>query len=206
MPRSLVPALTPLAVALALSGCAGAQAPATTNAVVSPVTLSNGTGTPTAATPEPATSPEATRSTPDEVGEPTECEQTVTENVVGTLVVEGVTCVGAVLVDGDILVRPGGALVLDDTSVEGGVRAEGHRSVVVIGGEVDGDIVLRDGGSARILGVFIDDDLRVVGNTGPQEFRDNIVDGNMICDGSAPAPTGGGNRVTGSRQGQCESL
>jgi hypothetical protein len=35
---------------------------------------------------------------------------------------------------------------------------------------------------------------------------DNVIDGNLQCQGNAPAPTGGGNVVSGNAEDQCASL
>lgn len=43
-------------------------------------------------------------------------------------------------------------------------------------------------------------------NAGGVTISDNVIDGNLQCEGNAPAPTGGGNVVRGNAEGQCSGL
>jgi hypothetical protein len=43
-------------------------------------------------------------------------------------------------------------------------------------------------------------------NDGGVLVRGNVIDGNLQCKGNRPAPTGGNNKVEGSKEDQCSSL
>ena len=48
--------------------------------------------------------------------------------------------------------------------------------------------------------------IQVVENSGGVVIARNTVNGNLDCKENEPAPTGGGNRVGGSKTDQCEPL
>lgn len=201
MSSRLSTVLVPVVAVLALTACSG-DGVAPGQGVTSPVTLTNSPATATGDQSGTAATTESSPAAP----EPAECEETVTADVAGDLVVSGSTCVGAVTVDGNILVGGEASLVTEGTTVEGNVQGSGHRSVSVTGGEVEGNVQLENGGAATVTGVTIDGDLQSSSNSGPQQFRNNVIDGNLQCEGNEPAPTGSGNTVGGDKEGQCSGL
>jgi len=45
-----------------------------------------------------------------------------------------------------------------------------------------------------------------VDDNGPSDVSDNRIEGDLDCEGNVPAPTGGGNIVSGDAEGQCRTL
>jgi hypothetical protein len=52
----------------------------------------------------------------------------------------------------------------------------------------------------------INGNLKVEGNRAETEISDNEISGNLTCFDNRPPPVGGGNRVGGNKEGQCEAL
>lgn len=138
---------------------------------------------------------------------------------------QGVKCtLNGTRVKGTITVQPGGTLVANGVRVIGNVQAEGARDVVVRrASQVGGSVQVKQGGSASVLGSRIVGDVQldanarllrvndnvvggsvqVVGNDGGVRVFRNVVDGNLECKENRPRPSGGANRVEGSREDQC---
>lgn len=196
--------------ALALTACSGGETPVTTGGgATSPVTLGVVTDSRAAGTTSAATTPDA--AAPTAVAgplDPADCNVVVAGDVDGDIVVgPGSVCVvGAVTVDGDIRAGSGATLIVEGAQVEGDVLGDGFADLRVTGGVVDGAVRLLGGGTAVVLGVTVEGDIQAERNTGPLQISDNTLDGNLRCEGNAPAPTGGGNIVTGDKEGQCSGL
>jgi len=111
--------------------------------------------------------------------------------------------------------------------VVGNVQAEGARNVIVRrGSRVGGSVQVVQGGKGRVAysrvngDILFDDQRRSlvvrrndVGgnvqafqNTGGVKIRGNVIDGNLQCKENRPRPTGGNNKVHGSKEDQCRRL
>jgi hypothetical protein len=55
-------------------------------------------------------------------------------------------------------------------------------------------------------GNIVSGNVQVIGNTADTEISDNDIAGNLSCFENDPPPVGGGNRVEGDKEGQCEAL
>jgi hypothetical protein len=55
-------------------------------------------------------------------------------------------------------------------------------------------------------GNTVNGNVLVIGNRADTEISDNDIAGNLACFENNPPPVGGGNRVGGDKQGQCEAL
>ena len=128
--------------------------------------------------------------------------------------------------NGTITVQRGAVLVANGARINGGIQAENARNVVVRGSRVGGSIQLKQGGGGTVRGTHVKQDIQydhnrralravrnrvvgsiqVVGNSGGAAIVRNVVNGNLDCKENRPAPTGGGNRVGGSKTDQCEGL
>jgi hypothetical protein len=140
----------------------------------------------------------------------------------------GATCtLQGTRVKGTITVKRGATLRATGIKVIGNVQAENAKNVVVNGASrVGGSIQIKQGGGATVRGTRVNQDIQydhnrkslraennrvggniqVVGNRGGAVLAGNVVIGNLDCKENRPAPTGGGNRVHGSKTDQCESL
>jgi hypothetical protein len=128
--------------------------------------------------------------------------------------------------NGTITVQRGAVLVANGARINGAIQAENARNVVVRGSRVGGSIQLKQGGGATVRGSHVKQDIQydhnskalravrnrvvgsiqVVGNSGGAAIVRNVVNGNLDCKENRPAPTGGGNRVGGSKTDQCAGL
>lgn len=137
----------------------------------------------------------------------------------------GATCrLTGTYVKGTITVQRGGTLVATRVRVVGNVQAEGARSVVVRGeSRIGGSVQVKQGGRATVLDSRVNGDIQydansgllvanenrvggsiqVVGNEGGARIFRNVVIGNLQCKENDPPPSGGGNRVGGSKEDQC---
>jgi hypothetical protein len=119
----------------------------------------------------------------------------------------GATCdLSEVWVDGDLVVEEGAVLLASGVTLTGNVEADEHREVRLQDSFVEGNVILEEGGTGTVVGVVVEGDIEAVDNAGPQRIEGNTVDGNLVCDGNATAPTGGGNIVAGDREDQCAGL
>ena len=130
-------------------------------------------------------------------------------------------------VKGTIKINKNARLEAIDVNVIGNVQGEGARNVIVrktsrVGGsvqvvqgkrakvansKVNGDI-LYDDQSARLTALrnTVGGNVQAFQNTGGTRIAGNVIDGNLQCKENHPAPTGGNNRVQGSKEDQCKSL
>jgi hypothetical protein len=161
--------------------------------------------------------------------EETRCRGTIGAKTVDNLKVPaGKRCVlEGTTVKGTIKVGRKATLIARGVRVVGNVQAENSRKVVVRGGSrVGGSVQIVQGRAALVRGtkvnadILFDDqrgELRAKGNsvggniqafqnTGGVVIKSNVVDGNLQCKENQPAPTGGGNKVEGSKEDQCSGL
>jgi hypothetical protein len=126
-------------------------------------------------------------------------------------------------VKGTIKVERNATLNARGVRVVGNVQAENARNVVVTNSSrIGGSIQVKQGGAATVTSSRIIQDIQfdanrrylkannnvggsiqVIGNSGGAEIFRNVINGNLQCKENRPAPTGGGNRVGGSKEGQC---
>jgi hypothetical protein len=162
-------------------------------------------------------------------GEERSCRGTLGGITVDNLKVPaGATCtLQGTRVKGTITVRRGATLRATGIKVIGNIQAENAKNVVVNGASrVGGSIQIKQGGGASVRGTRVNQDIQydhnrkplraennrvggniqVVGNRGGAAIAGNVVIGNLDCKENSPAPTGGGNRVHGSKTDQCERL
>lgn len=140
---------------------------------------------------------------------PTQCNTVrAGQNITGDIHVRsGDTCLLTDLtVIGEIDVHDGGRLEIQNVHVTEDIDAERYAYVRISGGEVTGSIKLERGGEAVVENVRIGDSLESEDNTGPQRFDNNTIGGDLECENNSQAPTGGGNQVSGQREGQCTGL
>lgn len=146
----------------------------------------------------------------------------------GTVLVAAPCQLDQTEVQGDVRVFAGGSVLADGADIRGNVEAQTADFVILRDSVVGGDVQLEDmvGDASSVVLSEIDgnvrltenrsrleiDDNRVDGNleaesnTGGILFTDNVIDGNLMCRRNDPAPSGGGNRVSGREQGQCANL
>ncbi|HYI44651.1 MAG TPA: hypothetical protein VE174_04215 [Actinomycetota bacterium] len=137
-----------------------------------------------------------------------------------TCTLEGTTVKGTITVNRNARLYTIGARVV------GNIQGENARLVEVRRGRVGGSIQVVQGGRGFVKNVSVDADIlfddqsrrveirsnTIGGNiqlfqsTGGVLVRDNVVDGNLQCKENSPAPTGGGNKVQGSKEDQCRGL
>jgi preprotein translocase subunit YajC len=126
-------------------------------------------------------------------------------DVDGNVVVpSGATCtLGGTRVDDNVLVRPGAVLEAFGVSVGGNIQAENHLRVIVgvrtVNGTVvlpriGGDIQLFDGDRGTVWQAVIGGNLQVNQNSGFQEAVRNVIDGDLQA-----FSNGGGFRIYGNR-------
>lgn len=130
-------------------------------------------------------------------------------------------------VKGTITVQRGATLIATSIKVVGNIQAENHKNVVVNGSSrVGGSVQIKQGGAASVKNTRVTGDIQydhnrkplvaaanrvkgsiqVVGNSGGASILGNVVNGNLDCKENRPKPTGGGNRVDGSKTDQCKRL
>lgn len=161
--------------------------------------------------------------------DPEACDGTVgAVRVEEVEVPDGATCVlDGTSVAGNVRVGSDATFDARAVDVDGDVQAEGARAVdVTAASVVQGNIQVEQGGSSTVTDTRIDGDLQWEAQSGPlvaerntidgnlqaEENRggltvaDNTIDGNLPCGSNDPAPDGGGNAVSGDREGQCSDL
>jgi hypothetical protein len=131
-------------------------------------------------------------------------------------------------VDGNVLVGPNARLTTNSARIEGNIQDDNNRAgqVTIRRTFVGGNVQLEQGAGATITDSNIDGDLQwesnrsafraeynEIGgnlqanqNTGGLTISSNWIDGNLQCQSNNPAPTGRGNIVKGSAEGQCSNL
>lgn len=130
-------------------------------------------------------------------------------------------------VKGTIKVHRNATLEAINVNVIGNVQAEDARNVIIrktsrIGGSVQivqgqkakvvnsrvtFDILYDDqSGEVIVRGTNVGGNVQAFQNRGGVHIQGNVIDGNLQCKENHPAPTGGNNRVDGSKEDQCSSL
>jgi hypothetical protein len=137
-----------------------------------------------------------------------------------TCTLDGTTVQGTVTVNRNATLNAIGARVIGNIQGENARRVEVRRgrvggSIQVVQGRsgliknvrVNADILFDDqNGRVVVRGNTVGGNIQLFQNTGGVVVRDNVVDGNLQCKENSPAPTGGGNRVQGSKEDQCRRL
>jgi hypothetical protein len=141
---------------------------------------------------------------------------------------QGATCtLKGTKVKGTIKVNRGARLEAINVNVIGNIQGENARNVIVrknsrVGGSVQvvqgkkakvahskvrGDILYDEqSGEVIVRGDTVGGNVQAFQNTGGVRIRGNVIDGNLQCKENKPAPTGGNNRVGGSKEDQCKNL
>ncbi|MCU0269741.1 MAG: hypothetical protein MUF83_14005 [Acidimicrobiales bacterium] len=140
---------------------------------------------------------------------------------------EGASCtLSGTQVLGSIHVEPRARLSATAVNVRGNVEGTGATSVIVARSTVAGSFQVTEGRAARINGSTVGGAVQADKQTGLVTFRSNRVAGdmqafensggvvvetnrvrgNLQCKDNLPAPTGGGNIVTGLKEDQCALL
>lgn len=144
--------------------------------------------------------------------------------------------IGAVTVDGNVIVPSGATCTLAGTRVKGNVEVKSNatltaRGVHVIGNiqaenhnrlsvlprtvgdrtvrsYVDGSIQAKQGGGGVLRSNTVNGDIQLFSNTKNVRFQvySNRIDGNLQCKSNVPAPVGGGNIVGGNKEDQCRNF
>jgi hypothetical protein len=130
-------------------------------------------------------------------------------------------------VGGNIWIGHGGRLYASGVDVDGDIEGEQALDVEVTdGSKVGGNLQLESGGTARPTASHVDGDLSwqdqhgeleiqnatvrgnldLEGNTGSVTVSLSKIGGDLSCEENAPAPTGGGNAVSGEKEEQCVDL
>ena len=157
------------------------------------------------------------------------CRGTIGDRTLDNVKVpQGETCtLNGTKVKGTIKVNRGARLEAIDVNVIGNVQAENARNVIVrAGSRVDGSVQVVQGRRARVANSNVGSDIlyddqngeviargndvggnvQAFQNTGGVRIRGNAIDGNLQCKANRPPPTGGNNRVEGSKEDQCKGL
>lgn len=143
------------------------------------------------------------------------CTRTVTGPRNGPLTVTGgVTCLDRAAQRGPVVVRPGAALVVTGSTLDGPLQADRAAAVHLCGSRVEGPVsVSRSAGPVRVGGPgctanTVDGPVVLTGNAGGVLLAANTVTGPLVCSGNRPGvdDTGRANEVSGPRTGQCAAL
>lgn len=162
---------------------------------------------------------------------PGSCRGTIGAVTVEDVVVpQGATCtLEGTRVRGDVEVKRDATLIGRGIRVDGNVQGENQREVRVgRSSVVGGNVQLEQGVRGSVNDTIVGGDIQYEQNRGSLEARRNRVggnvqvfgnrggttivvdanriDGNLQCKENAPAPTGGGNVVQGSKEDQCRRL
>ena len=161
-------------------------------------------------------------------------EEKICRGAIGTRTLDnvkvprGATCtLRGTKVKGTIKINNNARLEAIDVNVIGNVQGEGARNVIVrktsrVGGSIQvvqgqrakvanskvvGDILYDDqSGRVSALRNSVGGNVQAFQNTGGTRIAGNVIDGNLQCKENHPAPTGGNNRVQGSKEDQCKNL
>ncbi|MFJ2221472.1 ParB-like protein [Streptomyces anulatus] len=143
------------------------------------------------------------------------CTRTVTGPRNGPLTVtSGVTCLDRAAQRGPVVVRPGAALVVTGSTLDGPLQADRAAAVHLCGSRVEGPVsVSRSAGPVRVGGPgctanTVAGPVVLTGNTGGVLLAANTVTGPLVCSANRPGvdDTGRANEVSGPRTGQCAAL
>lgn len=132
------------------------------------------------------------------------------------IVPQGATCaLRGTRVDGNVLVKRGAKVIARGVKVNGNVQGENHLNVVVtprkvgdrmVRSRIGGDIQLFAGRHAHVRQTGIGGNLQAFSNRGDIRIFANVIEGNLQCKSNVPAPYGGKNRVHGNKEDQCRRL
>jgi hypothetical protein len=150
---------------------------------------------------------------------PAQADDTTCNGTIGAVSLDGNVIVpeGAICklvgtrVDGNVHVESGATLKAKGVHIGGNVQAEHHERVVVkalTGGRshVDGSIQLKQGGGGKVAKTDVGSDIQLFTNSGLFVVKNNHVEGNLQCKSNNPKPTGGNNVVQGNKEDQCRDL
>jgi len=120
----------------------------------------------------------------------------------------GSTCTAyGVDVHGSIQVARGATLRFSTGDVDSDVQGESApHTVSVYNSTVEGDVQAKSARYVKVQGSVIGGDAQVEKNRYWQRIYGNTIGGNLDCTENNPAPVGSGNRVYGSKTGQCRGL
>jgi hypothetical protein len=91
--------------------------------------------------------------------------------------------------------------------VGGSVQVVQGKKARVISSRVKMDVLYDEqSGEVIVRRNSVGGNVQAFQNTGGVRIRGNVIDGNLQCKENKPAPTGGNNRVEGSKEDQCEKL
>jgi hypothetical protein len=130
-------------------------------------------------------------------------------------------------VKGTVKVKGGARLEAINVNVIGNVQGENARNVIIrknsrVGGSVQvvqgkkakvasssvkGDILYDEqAGEVVVRATTVGGNVQAFQNDGGVAIKGNVIDGNLQCKENNPRPTGGNNKVKGSKEDQCKKL
>lgn len=127
------------------------------------------------------------------------------------IVPQGASCtLNGTKVDGNVQVKANATLIANGVRVDGNIQAENHKRLVVqpragVRSYIDGNIQAKQGGGGVLRNSTVDGDIQLFSNRKNTRFevRGNRIDGNLQCKSNNPAPVGSGNIVKGNKEDQC---
>lgn len=141
------------------------------------------------------------------------CDTTVDEDVDGPLgIVDGVTCLEGVSVEGPISVADGAGLVITDSQLHGPVDAHRASQVRIADSSIDGPFTATGTtGSLELRNTTVSGPVTVrdgVYDTGSFVISGTTINGPLQCSGNRldPVDDGTSNAVTGPASGQCARI
>jgi len=145
-------------------------------------------------------------------GESPACTTTLSGKQNRVVVWEGVTCLEDANVTGGVRIRPGASLVASNSSIKGGLEANGADVVQLFGGQVSGRAKITETtGDITFAGTVFNGALSLedneVGDYGVV-LAGNTIKGFLDCSGNVPEVTdmGAPNSTRGGKEGQCAGL
>ncbi|MFJ5718048.1 M64 family metallopeptidase [Neobacillus sp. NPDC093127] len=153
-------------------------------------------------------------------GEMPDCTTTVTGSQNGGLVVsKGVTCLKDAVVRGGVTVKKGASLVISNSTINGGLKADKANVIQVFGTTVNGKSQIAGTSSNVTLagnqfngGLTLADNNQVSANKQFGEYgpivSGNTFTGKVECEGNSSKVNdfGAANKIEGSLTGQCKGL
>lgn len=155
------------------------------------------------------------------------CPPNVVQRTVDNVIVTGNCTIRLSTVEGNIVIKNGGNLLVMGSTIKGSVQAEGASRIRIltdattgresrINGDVQihnlktgiaasvvdafvGGTIIADSNRAPInlLGNTINGDIQVFQNEAVVRLRDNTIGGNLQCKANTPRPVNGGGNVVG---------
>ena len=91
--------------------------------------------------------------------------------------------------------------------VRGDIECDSCLFTGIIFSEVRGDVTVTGASGGEFIGSSIKGDLTLEDNQGPESIPvfDNVIEGDLECEGNTPAPIGGNNKAD-EKEGQCSDL